>query len=153
MEERWCSGCGQVFIPRAQSPRQSFCAEAACQRERKLLWQRTKRRSDRDYVANQAKANTAWLQRNPDYWKRYRAQQSRDVPIAGIEALLAGSIGPINGDASSTGAPTLGKRDKLRAPCVINWEVDETGTAMLKLNIEIVLRRQKSSSRLRKETT
>jgi hypothetical protein len=43
-----------------------------CQRERRRLWQQTKRRSDPDYLQNQAQAQRAWSQRNPSYWSEYR---------------------------------------------------------------------------------
>jgi hypothetical protein len=43
-----------------------------CQRERRRLWQQTKRRSDPDYLQNQAQAQRAWSKRNPAYWSGYR---------------------------------------------------------------------------------
>lgn len=42
-----------------------------CQRERRL-WQQTKRRSDPDYLQNQAQAQRAWSKRNSAYWSAYR---------------------------------------------------------------------------------
>lgn len=74
MEARWCTACGQPFQPRPQAPSQSYCGQPDCQRARKLLWQRTKRKSDPDYMANQADAQRAWSQRNPEYWRQYRAE-------------------------------------------------------------------------------
>lgn len=72
MDNRWCTACGSVFLPRAQAPRQSYCSEPACQRERRRIWQKAKRRSDPDYLANQIQAQRAWVERNPDYWATYR---------------------------------------------------------------------------------
>lgn len=72
MEKRWCTSCGKSFEPRPQSPRQSYCTDSACQQARRRLWQKTKRRSDADYVKNQANAQHAWVERNPDYWRAYR---------------------------------------------------------------------------------
>jgi hypothetical protein len=43
-----------------------------CQRERRRLWQQTKRRSDPDYLQNQAQAQRAWSKRNSAYWSAYR---------------------------------------------------------------------------------
>jgi hypothetical protein len=57
-----------------QVPDQSYCAQEACQRERRKLWQRTHREQDADYRENQARAQEAWLARNPDYWRDYRAR-------------------------------------------------------------------------------
>jgi uncharacterized Zn finger protein (UPF0148 family) len=73
MEDRWCSACGVKFTPRAQSPGQTYCPLAQCQRTRKQVWQQVKRRSDPDYSANQAKAQKDWAEKNPDYWRSYRA--------------------------------------------------------------------------------
>ena len=53
MECRRCAACDQAFRPRAQSPDQRYCGLAACQRERRRRWQRSKRHSDADYRANQ----------------------------------------------------------------------------------------------------
>lgn len=72
MENRWCTACGNSFRPCPQIPRQSYCPEPDCQRERRRLWQQTKRRSDPDYLDNQAQAQRAWSKRNSDYWRAYR---------------------------------------------------------------------------------
>lgn len=69
---RRCAACGKLFGVRPQVPDQSYCADDACQRERKKLWQRDRRITDPDYRDNQARAQEAWLARNPDYWRRYR---------------------------------------------------------------------------------
>lgn len=72
MNNRWCSACGKEFRPCPKAPKQSYCSEPGCQRERRRLWQQAKRRSDPDYLDNQARAQQAWCQRNPDYWRAYR---------------------------------------------------------------------------------
>ena len=72
MTTRWCSSCGSAFVPTPQVPRQMYCPMPDCQRERRRLWQIAKRRSDPDYLANQARAQKAWSDRNPDYWQAYR---------------------------------------------------------------------------------
>lgn len=69
---RRCAACGKLFGVRPQVPDQSYCADDACQRERKKLWQRDRRTIDPDYRDNQARAQEAWLARNPDYWRSYR---------------------------------------------------------------------------------
>lgn len=69
---RRCAACGAVFKVSAQVPDQSYCSAAACQRERRKLWQRARRIEDPDYRDNQARAQEAWLARNPDYWRVYR---------------------------------------------------------------------------------
>ena len=72
MEKRWCNACGNAFDPRPQSPRQAYCPKQECQKARKILWQRAKRRTDADYLENQAEAQRTWRAKNPQYWKNYR---------------------------------------------------------------------------------
>ena len=72
MENKQCSACGQIFQPRPQVPDQSYCSSLSCQRERRRKWQKIKLQSDSDYQDNQARAQQAWSQRNPDYWREYR---------------------------------------------------------------------------------
>lgn len=72
MEKRWCSACGEAFQPRAQTPGQTYCSKETCQRSRKRLWQKTKRKTDHDYHENQAQAQATWRGKNLDYWRQYR---------------------------------------------------------------------------------
>jgi hypothetical protein len=72
MQSKACAGCGKSFHPRPQTPKQTYCASAACQRERRRRWQRGRRQSDADYRENQARAQAAWAARHPDYWRAYR---------------------------------------------------------------------------------
>ncbi|GBG12997.1 lytic transglycosylase [Novimethylophilus kurashikiensis] len=74
MEARLCVSCGQEFTPRAQSPRQTYCSQPKCQRVRQQHWQRTKLKTDPDYIDNQARARENWLAKNPDYYHQYRAR-------------------------------------------------------------------------------
>ena len=70
---RRCLACSRAFKVFPQVPEQNYCSAPACQRERRKLWQRTARQ-DPDYQANQADAQEAWLERNPDYWRQYRTE-------------------------------------------------------------------------------
>jgi hypothetical protein len=79
MECRRCAACEQMFQPRAQVPHQRYCAQAACQRERRRCWQQSKLRSDADYRANQVLAQRAWADGHGDYWREYR--QPRQTPF------------------------------------------------------------------------
>ena len=72
MQSRRCTACGHAFRPRPQVPQQKYCPTSDCQRERRRFWQKVKRESDPDYRDNQARAQQAWLERNPDYWREYR---------------------------------------------------------------------------------
>ena len=72
MGSKQCAACGQAFQPRSQVPQQRFCSTRTCQNERRRLWTRGKRQSDPDYRDNQTRAQRAWCDRNPDYWREYR---------------------------------------------------------------------------------
>ena len=69
-----CIACGDSFASRPQVPSQAYCSTEACQRERRKLWQRDKRRLDTDYQDNQRSANKKWLATQADYWQRYRRE-------------------------------------------------------------------------------
>jgi len=72
MGARRCLACGRSFQPRPQVPQQNYCSAKDCQRERKKLWERDRRRNDPDYRRNQASASQAWSRKHPDYWRDYR---------------------------------------------------------------------------------
>lgn len=69
-----CLACGDQFRSVPQVPAQAYCSQLACQRERRKLWQKGKRRTDKDYRENQARAQQKWLDVHPGYWQRYRAE-------------------------------------------------------------------------------
>lgn len=72
MEKKRCAACSRPFRPRPQVPKQSYCPSPECQRERRRRWQRDKLRTDPDYRDNQSRAQRAWLDLNPGYWREYR---------------------------------------------------------------------------------
>lgn len=72
MENKNCAACGQTFQPRPQVPQQAYCSAPACQQQRRQQWLRLKLKADPDYRDNQTRAQQAWIQRNPDYWRQYR---------------------------------------------------------------------------------
>jgi len=74
MECRRCAACDRAFRPRAQVPHQRYCGLAACQRERRRRWQRSKLQTDADYRANQVLAQRGWADGHGDYWREYRAR-------------------------------------------------------------------------------
>lgn len=116
MEKRWCNACGDPFDPRPQSPHQLYCAKAECQKSRKRLWQKTKRKTDYDYHENQALAQSSWRRDHPDYWRRYREshpdytasnrQQQKQRNARRSSPLRASPIA--NSDASSMNFPVTG---------------------------------------------
>lgn len=96
MPTKICACCGQPFKTRPQVPEQAYCSAQACQRERRLRWQRDKMRSDPDYRDNQSRSQRAWLDRNPDYWRTYRSQSDKN------------SSPPVTTTVVATGAPLSG---------------------------------------------
>lgn len=67
-----CANCNGEFRPRPQVPNQTYCPLPECQRKRHSRWEQKKRQTDPDYRDNQARAQQAWLERNPDYYRKYR---------------------------------------------------------------------------------
>lgn len=70
-----CKHCGKRFSPRPQNPQQQYCSSAECQKARKREWKRHKLANDPSYRDNQRAANHQWRQRNPGYWREYRARR------------------------------------------------------------------------------
>jgi hypothetical protein len=68
-----CFACGKSFRSHPQVPDQNYCSASACQRERRRLWQQQKRRTDPDYVENQARAHKSWAKSHSEYWAKYRS--------------------------------------------------------------------------------
>lgn len=77
MPTKICASCGQPFTTGPQVRDQAFCSAPACQRERRMRWQREKMQSDADYRENQSRSQRAWLDRNPGYWLTYRNQADK----------------------------------------------------------------------------
>ncbi len=72
MKSKRCVVCHQSFQPYPQVPNQSYCSAPECQRERRRRWQRSKLQTDPDYRDNQSRAQRAWMDSNPKYWREYR---------------------------------------------------------------------------------
>lgn len=87
-----CKSCKRKFRPHSQVIKQSYCSRQLCQRKRKTLWQREKRRLDPDYKENQKRAQQNWLKRNPDYWRKYRSKKeaTKERAIFARLELMAG---------------------------------------------------------------
>lgn len=72
MKSNQCMNCGKTFKPAPQVTKQTYCNSTACQKERRKKWQMAKIKTDPDYKENQARAQKAWVERNPDYWRQHR---------------------------------------------------------------------------------
>ncbi len=76
--------CGVLFTPCPQVPGQTYCSQKKCQQVRKKEWNRKKIATDSDYRDARKAAQQRWEEKNPHYWKAYRAchpkytQKNRD---------------------------------------------------------------------------
>lgn len=70
MEQIPCLGCSCFFTPRNRC--QMHCSEPECQKKRKAIWQKTKKKKDPEYRESQKLSNEKWLISRPDYYKDYR---------------------------------------------------------------------------------
>jgi len=67
-----CMHCDICFTPAPQVPSQAYCSKPGCQKERRRQWQKNKLQTDPDYRDNQARAQKAWTDKNPNYWRNRR---------------------------------------------------------------------------------
>lgn len=77
MPEIICNNCGRSFISRNCD--QSTCSDRPCQRARKTDWHRNKMKIDPEYKANQKASQKKWQDKNPDYWRKYRAKNPKQA--------------------------------------------------------------------------
>lgn len=65
-----CIACGQYFKPWPQTPDQTYCSKAECQRERR---RRAKQRERLSTPKQPSHSNADWASDKPGYWRDYRA--------------------------------------------------------------------------------
>jgi hypothetical protein len=112
MADRRCLSCGLKFRPCPQTPRQLYCSEAACQRERRRRWQREKQRSDADYRDNQRRAQRAWAAKHSGYWRDWRdrhpeyCERNRARQRLRNRRRSAGAIAKMNASAADLRVPS-----------------------------------------------
>jgi|JI8StandDraft_2_1071088.scaffolds.fasta_scaffold07594_4 hypothetical protein len=161
MSERWCSGCGQMFSPRPQSPRQAYCSNKSCQVARKLLWQKTKRKSDHDYAENQKKAAAAWAQRNPDHWQHARKakKQGTDQAIESssqlFKRLIASLLKLFDHASSQINGYESVRRGRFPIPLLCEITIAQAGepAVTVTMRVEFDLQLHTSSPETPQETT
>jgi hypothetical protein len=71
--------CRRLFLPHPRVKNQRYCEKKDCQRFRKRRWQCQKMKDDPDYHQNQRDSQQNWIEKNPDYWKRYRSRHPEYV--------------------------------------------------------------------------
>ena len=72
MEKEQCKHCGSDFVKSPRHKNQKYCRASKCQKAKKAAWQRDKMHKDQEYRQNQKEYYAAWVEKNPDYWKKYR---------------------------------------------------------------------------------
>ncbi len=75
MEPIPCLGCSTYFTPRNKC--QMYCSQVECQKKRKALWQKNKKKKDPEYCESQELSQQQWLQSRPDYWQEYRQRNPK----------------------------------------------------------------------------
>jgi len=96
VKKNTCCHCHTLFIPADKHPHQKCCGRKKCVLAGRAKLQKKKMDDDPIYRENQKAANEAWLEKKPDYWKKYREnnpdktlknrimQQVRNLKRAGI---------------------------------------------------------------------
>ena len=72
-------GCRRLFLPNPRVKNHRFCNKKGCQRFRKRCWQSQKMKDDPDYQENHRDSQQYWIEKNRDYWRRYRKQHPEYV--------------------------------------------------------------------------
>jgi hypothetical protein len=72
MGPKRCLACADIFQPSPRVAAQNYCRRSECQRERRKLWQKEKRKADSDYRENQLQCQRRWREAHSDYWRHYR---------------------------------------------------------------------------------
>ena len=67
------AACRRLFLPNPHVKNHRYCSKKDCQRVRRRHWQRHKMKNDPDYRDNHRDGQQSWVERNRDYWRRYRA--------------------------------------------------------------------------------
>jgi hypothetical protein len=79
MRERLCRYCQKSFQASKFQRRQTVCSEPVCQCRRRTEYHRRKIAADLEYGEVCRDSSRKWRARNPDYWKRYRAEHPGEV--------------------------------------------------------------------------
>jgi len=79
MTTKRCAACGKVFKPWPQVQYQQFCSDTECQRERRRRKQIASRKSNPLSKVSDAQYFRDWADKNPNYWKQYRAEHPEYV--------------------------------------------------------------------------
>jgi len=74
-----CANCRSWFVPNPRIKNHRYCKKTECQRARKASWQRQKIAGDPDYQADKRDCQTAWRDRNQQYWRNWRTRHPEYV--------------------------------------------------------------------------
>jgi hypothetical protein len=106
MHSMLCACCGRPFLPDPRVKKQTYCSIPACQAARRKRWRQTQPRTSEVYLDNKARAQRAWLDRNPDYWRNYRGNSkgTREKQLSDSKIISA----PLSGLYRIEFTPNLG---------------------------------------------
>ena len=72
VKKNTCCHCHTLFIPADKHPHQKCCGRKKCVLAGRAKLQKKKMDEVPLYRENQKDANKNWLEKKPDYWKKYR---------------------------------------------------------------------------------
>ena len=72
VKKNTCCHCKVLFTPAFRHPNQECCGKIKCVLAGRAKLQKKKMKEDLDYRENQKLSNKKWLEKNTDYWKKYR---------------------------------------------------------------------------------
>jgi len=72
VKKNTCCHCLTLFTPAFKHPHQKCCGRKKCVLAGRAKLQKKKMDEDPDYRENQKLSNQKWLEKKPDYWKKYR---------------------------------------------------------------------------------
>jgi len=124
-ERRRCRHCHCYFEVCPKVKKHEYCRKPECQKARKRAWQRRKMAEDETYRRDQKDAQKDWCNNNPDYWKKYRSenteytdrnrtkQKVRNCHLKGSSSVKTESGGIVKMDALQVKKETLSGRYQL----------------------------------------
>jgi len=124
-ERRRCKHCRCYFEVCPKVKKHEYCSKPGCQKARKRAWQKCKMAEDETYRRDQKDAKKIWCNNNPDYWGKYRSENTeytkrnrarqitRNIGVKGFSSVKAQSIKIAKMDALQAKTDTLSGRYQL----------------------------------------
>ena len=114
--QRTCINCNYPFIPK-RNPNQQYCGQSICQNIRKGIWRKERAKIDPDYLENQNAASKRWRKNNSQYWRQYRANNSKTTVQA---QELCSEFKPLDANISVKNNASLFAKDNANSDALNN---------------------------------